>query len=256
MISSCLLRSVCLSLLLLPLSPTLSAVECRASSGPQRVALLELYTSEGCSSCPPADRWVSQLSAQGFAADRVIPLVLHVDYWDHIGWRDRFANPTYSARQRDMAKRAGLGVVYTPQVTINGRDFPRWSSATSFVQQIADNKQTARANIEVNLSRRAPDRWDASVSVSGQKEDLVLSVVLYENDLWSAVTTGENAGRRLRHDYVVREWRGPSRVGSVPWVQTLQLKPEWQSAKMGIVVFVQNPASGEVVQAMTIKMCG
>ena len=249
-------RLICGACLALLLSPTVSAMECSAASGPARVALLELYTSEGCSSCPPADRWISQLSAQGFAADRVIPLALHVDYWDYIGWRDRFANPVFTARQREMARLAGSGSVYTPQVAINGRDFRNWHSSGSFAQQIADMKQApARANIQLKLSKLAPDRVETSVSVSGQKENLVLYLALYENDISSTVASGENAGNKLRHDYVVREWRGPMRVGDAAWLQTLQLRPEWQSAKTGVVAFLQNPVSGEVVQALNLKMC-
>ena len=251
-----LLHGVCLGLLFSPLLPAASAVECRAVSGPQRVALLELYTSEGCSSCPPADLWLSQLGAQGFTADRVIPLAFHVDYWDYIGWRDRFTDPAFTLRQREIARLSGSRVVYTPQVTLNGRDFPRWSHATQFAQQFANTKQAATANIQVKFTRLASDRLEAQVSVSGQKQNLVLYLALYENDLKSTVESGENAGRTLRHDYVVREWRGPHPVGSTPWVQSLQLKSEWQNAKMGVVIFVQNPVSGEVVQAMTSKICG
>ena len=249
-------RLVCSTFLMLLLSPTVSAVECSAASGPARVALLELYTSEGCSSCPPADRWLSQLNAQGFTAERVIPLSLHVDYWDYIGWRDPFANPTFSMRQREMARLGRSGVVYTPQVMINGQDFRNWYSNGSFTRQIADLKQApARANIQLKLSRLASDRVETQVSVSGQKEDLVLYLALYENDLWSAVASGENSGNKLHHDYVVREWRGPISVAA-PSKQSIAFKPEWVAAKMGVVAFVQERASGEIVQALRLPLCG
>ena len=241
----------------LMLSPTLKAAECSAASGPARVALLELYTSEGCSSCPPADRWVSQLSAQGYTAERVIPLALHVDYWDYIGWRDRFANPAFSARQREMARLGRSTVVYTPQVMINGRDFRNWYSSGSFERQIAELKQEpARANIQLKLSRSTLDRVDTQVTVSGQKDNLVLYLALYENGLWSNVAAGENSGVKLHHDYVVREWRGPIRIGDAPLLQTLPIKPDWQSAKTGVVAFLQNAVNGEIVQAVQLKMCG
>lgn len=251
-----LLRLVVSATLALLLSPSVSAVECSAASGPARVALLELYTSEGCSSCPPADRWLSQFSAQGLAPERVIPLSLHVDYWDYIGWRDPFANPAFSARQREMARLARSGVVYTPQVTINGRDFRSWYSSGSFNKRIAETNQApARANIQLKLSRLTPDRVETNVSVTGQKEDLVLYLALYENDLWSAVASGENSGNKLHHDYVVREWRGPISVAA-PAKQTIAFKPEWVPAKMGVVAFVQERASGEIVQALRLPLCG
>lgn len=251
-----LLRLICGAYLALLLSPVAIAVECSAASGPARVALLELYTSEGCSSCPPADRWVSQLSAQGFNADRVIPLALHVDYWDYIGWRDPFANPGFSARQREMARLSRSSTVYTPQVMINGRDFRSWHSSGGFAREIEEMKQApARANIQLKLSKSGPDRVEALVSVTGRKDNLVLYLALYENDLWSAVSAGENSGVKLHHDYVVREWRGPLRVGDVALMQTLPLKPTWQSAKTGVVAFLQDANNGEVVQALQLKMC-
>lgn len=251
-----LLRLVYVTCLALLLSPAVLAVECSATSGPARVALLELYTSEGCSSCPPADRWVSQLASQGFTADRLIPLALHVDYWDYIGWRDRFANPVFSARQREMARLAGSGVVYTPQVMLNGRDFRSWFSSGSLASQLDDLKRApARANIQLKIFRLAADRVETHVSISGQKDNLVLYLALYENDLWSDVAAGENSGVKLHHDYVVREWRGPLRFADAPLIQTLQLKPEWNSAKTGVVAFLQNAVNGEVVQVLHLKMC-
>lgn len=247
------LYGACLALLL---SPAAIAVECSAASGPARVALLELYTSEGCSSCPPADRWLSQLNAQGFNADRVIPLSLHVDYWDYIGWRDPFANPAFSARQREMARLGRSSTVYTPQVMINGRDFRSWYSSGNFAREIESMKQApARANIQLKLSKTSTDRVEALVSVTGRKDNLVLYLALYENDLWSSVSAGENSGVKLHHDYVVREWRGPLRISDAVMSQTLLLKSSWQSVKTGVVAFLQDASNGEVVQAVQLKMC-
>src|SRR3954468_19444073 len=96
---------------------------CTAQSAAKTVALVELYTSEGCDSCPPADRWLSSLGAQGYAPDRIVPIALHVDYWDYIGWKDPYAHAAHSARQRKMARLARAAMVYTPQVLLQGRDF-------------------------------------------------------------------------------------------------------------------------------------
>src|SRR3954469_25856231 len=97
--------------------------KCTARSGDKTAALVELYTSEGCDSCPPADRWLSSLGAQGYAPDRIVPIALHVDYWDYIGWKDPYAHAAHSARQRKMARLARAAMVYTPQVLLQGRDF-------------------------------------------------------------------------------------------------------------------------------------
>ena len=85
---------------------TAQAMQCTAKSTDRTVALVELYTSEGCDSCPPADRWLSSLGPKGYAPDRVVPIALHVDYWDYIGWKDPYARQAHAARQRKMAKLA------------------------------------------------------------------------------------------------------------------------------------------------------
>src|ERR1700681_2545943 len=100
---------------------------CEAKSPAHAVALVELYTSEGCDSCPPADRWLSQID-DARDAHRVVALALHVDYWDRLGWKDRFASATYTERQREQTRRQGAAFVYTPQVLLDGRDFQEWRS--------------------------------------------------------------------------------------------------------------------------------
>lgn len=100
------------------------AGECAAKSCLTTVPLLELYTSESCSSCPPVDKWMS-----GIKADKVTPLAFHVDYWDYIGWKDRFSKEEYSDRQRKTAAFGGDGFVYTPQFVMNGRDFKGWDNS-------------------------------------------------------------------------------------------------------------------------------
>lgn len=244
------------SLSLLCGAPAL-ATECSGQSGPQRVALLELYTSEGCSSCPPADRWLGKLSVTGYSADRVIPLALHVDYWDYIGWKDRFAKPGFTARQREMAVLNHSGIVYTPQAILNGRDYRGWTSASRFEADIvAINRTPPRADIKLTLNRLAADTLEisAQAKATGQNH-AVMYVALYENDLTSVVNAGENGGATLHHDYVVREWLGPSPANE-SFTRKLALQPGWKAEKMGVATFVQNPGSGEVLQALALKICG
>lgn len=102
-----------------------AAAECAVTSGSQRVAVLELYTSEGCDSCPPADKWISELPAKKLNVDRVVPLAFHVDYWNQLGWIDPFSQPVFSARQRQHSKRRGVSFVVTPQLLLNGQDYRR-----------------------------------------------------------------------------------------------------------------------------------
>ena len=249
---------VWLALIALLFSALTNAVQCQVSSGPQRVALLELYTSEGCSSCPPADRWLSSIAHQGLGPDRVVPLALHVDYWDYIGWKDRFARPAFSARQREQVQATGGRVVYTPQVMLNGRDFRAWRSdaLTQAVDEI--NRSPAGADIRLSLKPVEKDRIEIAVTASAKVADrAALYVAVYQNDLSSDVRAGENSGSRLYHDYVVREWRGPILLSAAttPWQQAITLKPEWVAAKMGVVAFVQDTRNDEILQVLRLPLC-
>src|SRR5574337_408023 len=168
-----------------------AAADCRAiGEGP--VALVELYTSEGCSSCPPADRWLSGLG-HAPAPVRVIPLALHVPYWDYIGWQDRFANPAFEARQRRAARLSGSGFVYTPQVMLNGRDFRGWSQQAfesaldRLAAQPGDGNLTLAAHfVGVGV--------EASLSVRGPAGARVV-LVRYENGLASQVRADRKSTR-------------------------------------------------------------
>jgi hypothetical protein len=245
---------------LLPLTVA-AAPLCKAASGAQTAALLELYTSEGCSSCPPADQWVSGLTASGFTADKVIPLAFHVDYWDYIGWKDRYASPTYTQRQHELADIARARTVYTPQVILNGKDFRASSS------RLADAAKTinglpARAQIQIGLAERAPREWqissDISVPDASQQRDAAMYLALYENRLTSDVRAGENSGVLLKHDYVVREWVGPLALdgGKLSLNRNINLKPEQKTRDSGLVAIVQNRRTGEVLQALQLPYCG
>ena len=140
------------------LSPTAIALTnnklCSAQSTDHIVPLIELYTSEGCSSCPPADQWLSGLADQGFTNDKVIPLAFHVDYWDYIGWKDRFASPKFTARQRQVVDAGRAKFAYTPQVLFNGIDFGDWRNHASFAGAVlTSQKQQAHAKLSLILSQ-------------------------------------------------------------------------------------------------------
>ena len=240
-----------LLVLLFPTTQAAIASECAATSGTQRVVLIELYTSEGCSSCPPADRWLSTLASR-FPAERVIPLALHVDYWDYIGWKDRFAQPVFSARQREMVQASGGRVVYTPQFMLNGRDFAarRTDALARELAQVSRLPPMAEISLSLAVSPASLE-VTASAKASPGAE---LYLAVYQNELSSAVLAGENRGVRLQHDYVVREWRGPIKPG-MRSVQIFPFKADWSAAKMGVAAFVQNQSTGEIMQALRLPFC-
>lgn len=145
--------SLALSLLVAGAFPAIApAAPCRAQSGPGQTALIELYTSEGCSSCPPADRWLADLAAEPTLNGKAVLLALHVDYWDNLGWRDRFAQPDFSARQRNLVAAQGSTTVFTPQVLVNGRTALDWGRDAAFRQRIAAiNARSAVADLTLEI---------------------------------------------------------------------------------------------------------
>jgi len=131
---------------------------CSAVSPAHRAALVELYTSEGCDSCPPADNWLSRIDHER-QANTIIPLALHVDYWDDFAWRDRFAQAAFTARQRRLASKGGRHVVYTPEVFIAGEELRSWSSRSEFESRIQQlNAETPLADIHIDAHGSAPGR--------------------------------------------------------------------------------------------------
>ena len=227
------------------------------------MALLELYTSEGCSSCPPADNWLSGLPKKGLGSDKVVPLAFHVDYWDYIGWADRFAKPEYTQRQRDVARANRLSTIYTPQVVLNGHDFRHWYWSERSKGEIeAINAEKAKARIALTLY----DQTQLQISVNGKFAVLpkqhpsraAAFITLYQNKQSSEVSRGENAGRQLKHDYVVRGLHGPFSIGKDGMLEvnkTIQLNPGWDHANLGVVAFIQDQESGEILQTLARPVC-
>ncbi len=237
------------------------AAPCQARSGPQTTALVELYTSEGCDSCPPADRWLQGLQGRGLAPAKVVPLSLHVDYWDYIGWKDPYAQQRHADRQRKLAQVMRARIVYTPQVLLQGEDFRRWGTA-AFDDAVARiNARPARANLSLVLRAGRPDTLAAEVRAelldSAQQADAALYLASYENKLVSRVAAGENRGRTLTHDYVVLEWVGPIAFagGGIAERRVLPLLPKAVAANSGVAAFVQNRRTGEVLQALMLPAC-
>ena len=257
------------------------AAACSAVSPAHTLALAELYTSEGCDSCPPADRWMSGLTARGFGADKVVPLSLHVDYWDYIGWKDPFAQAQFTERQRQIARLANSNLVYTPQVVLAGRDFRGWAGGGFDAQVKAINARPARADIElamnvseskVNVTANATAK--AGGNATGAAGGTVIAgatstagnagtkpqlfVALIQNRIVSPVKAGENRGVTLKHDYVVREWLGPVAFGADGKARLEKIIIPPKSAPtndLGVVAFVQDGANGEVLQALKLEAC-
>ena len=248
----------------LALLPSAShAAQCTARSPTFTVALVELYTSQGCSSCPPADQWLSKLrKAQPNAA--VLPLSLHVNYWDYIGWKDPFAQQKFTDRQRVLSRLQGASGVYTPQVVLSAGDYREWWDEKSFAQDVAKiNRQPAAALIDIEA---ADSTVSGQLRISGKAKTAVtepaeLFLAVFENGISNHVARGENAGATLKHEHVVRQWIGPIAIkdGQASVDDTIKISTTNKAAgpgstasgssTFGLAAFVQT-RSGKVLQAV------
>ena len=226
---------------------------CSVESGPQPAVVVELFTSQGCSSCPPADQWLSTLRERH--GDKVIPLSMHVGYWDYIGWKDPFARREFNDRQQLLADAGGSHSVYTPGVFVQGRELRDWSRPGAFdaaVRTALQRPATARLNVAVeSLTADA-----VQVRVRGEApESARLWLGLVQSGLATAVSAGENRGATLRNDYVVRDWRGPFSVAAA--TQTLRFpNPDVRPSvarSWAVVALVDSP-NGATLQAARLPL--
>jgi len=246
--------------IVLILVPAVPHAECRAASAKATVALIEMYTSEGCDSCPPADRWLAGLKL-GNAATPAVALAFHVDYWDRLGWHDRFSNASFTRRQYEQASRRGDGFVYTPQVLLQGRDFESWHGGDQSAAAIASiNARPARAAIELSAQTIERDAVivDLHVQVPEARDRAyaVAAVALTQDGLASDVKAGENAGKRLTHEHVVRAFEPGLSVGPAgDFHQNVRFALPADRGPLSIVAFAENARTGEVLQALALPLC-
>jgi len=220
--------------------------------------LVELFTSEGCSSCPPADRFLQKLDAQPIAGAEIIVLSEHVDYWNHIGWKDPYSSPFYSDRQSAYAHRFGLDSVYTPQMVVDGTsEFVGNNSelaAKAFAKALGTSKISIHlSSISANASNILHAHLETGTledSFGSRQADVYVAVAL--NHAESQVSAGENAGHRLTHVSVVRSITkiGVLKRGQVV-AQDVQLKlePGSDTGNLRLIAFVQEPRQGRVLGA-------
>ena len=194
------------------------AQRCEARSAARPPAIVELYTSEGCSSCPPADRWLTGLKGRG----DVLALAFHVNYWDRLGWPDRFATPATTERQHQLAQGSGSGYVYTPQVIVNGADLRQWSGSTPHALPATPVTLELQRNGTTVTARVGTAAGAASNASSGKRTGQLAGYwAVLEDGHTSRVRAGENAGQVLRHDHVVVQYQPvqPWSADAVPAVQ-------------------------------------
>jgi hypothetical protein len=210
--------------------------------------LVELFTSEGCSSCPPADRLLARFAAeQPVPGALVVPLSLHIDYWNRLGWEDPFSSPSSTARQAAYAARfSGAGRVYTPQMIVDGRAEFVGSDERTARRAIEESAREAKAFVRVATEAVAGSARVTVAGARGEGADVILAVT--EDAVASTVTRGENAGKRLSHAAVARELRV---VGTVDargrFDANVALAAIRGTGPRHVLAFVQEPGTGRVL---------
>jgi hypothetical protein len=213
---------------------------CAAQSAATLTPVIELYTSEGCSSCPPADQWMSTLKP-AHAKGQVVAQAFHVNYWDYIGWKDPFAAPQYTQRQRQISAASKLDGIYTPQLVKNGltvRDYVRPGASST------------PALAQISLSQTAPDSFEAAITPNDDKANWTAYYTVTEHGHVSRVTAGENKGETLAHDFVVRQYVA---LGSYAGMQKLKINalPGSDKNPRQINLVVTDSKTGRPLQALS-----
>ncbi len=213
--------------------------------------LVELFTSEGCSSCPPADRVLSQLEKQQpNDAAEIITLALHVDYWNYLGWRDEFSQKQFSERQNGYAERFKLDSIYTPQMVVDGQTQFVGSNLGTANKAISDSAKNQKATIEISS---ADNKLKVKITDAPAHDDSYIWLAIAEDDLKTNVRRGENGGKTLDHVSVVREMKLLGNLAAADKTfeaeTALQLDSAWKNENLKFVVFVQGKDSKKVFGA-------
>ncbi|MBW4933184.1 DUF1223 domain-containing protein [Marinobacter sp. F4206] len=207
-------------------------------SGPVKTDVIELFTSEGCSSCPPADRWLSSLKEDPDLFTGFIPVAFHVDYWDYIGWKDQFAKPEYSKRQRAYVREGRVSQSYTPGLVVNSSEWRGWFRGL--------RRWNSEKTEPGTLTARLDEKRDLQVQFDGANAGN-LTVALLGMGLTTEVRAGENRGRKLTHDFVVLSMHTAS--GANHWALELPNIPDAGQAQTAMAIWVTPEDSMKIIQA-------
>lgn len=218
--------------------------------------VIELFTSQGCSSCPPADRLLGEVGRDSKLAGQVMALSYHVDYWNRIGWEDPFSSPAWTERQHAYGRALRISNVYTPQAIVNGVDQFVGSDIGEMNRAIAAAKPPL-ADVTVSMDRdgaRLRVTVGAKMFADADAAEYFVYVALAEREITTKVLRGENSGRTLVNDHVVRELdrslRLVGRKGNEGRADvTFDLDPSWQADRLEVVAFVQDPKTMRIVGA-------
>ena len=209
--------------------------------------VVELYTSQGCSSCPPADALFGELTRE----PGIVALSFHVDYWNYLGWSDPFSNKKFTYRQKGYAMSFRQTGVYTPQMVIQGRRGEVGSDRRSVMQAIADARKVKPA-ATVLLETLGGNRLRATVTAAAEAKGAEIWLALFDRRHSTKIPRGENEGKTLANFHVVREWRKVGEVGGEKTELTLAAAGEKGEKRGGAAVIVQQPKAGPILGASLV----
>jgi hypothetical protein len=212
-------------------------------------AVVELFTSEGCSSCPPADDAVAKLLKAH--SSNVYVLGYHVDYWDNLGWKDSFSNAAYTQLQRDYAKTFKLSSVYTPQVVVNGTE-QFVGSNESKLNTVVNNSLQQSSNIKLNVDAKAGDDHEITVHFSTDAANANVHVALIQLYATDKIQRGENSGATLHHVNIVRDIK--IEAASENGVAVLKLPDNLNRENCKVIAFVQNKNDEKIIAASEVSI--
>lgn len=212
-------------------------------------AVIELFTSEGCSSCPPADEAIAALEKQYDGP--VMVLEFHVDYWDRLGWRDPFSNAAYTSRQQEYGAHFNLQSIYTPQAIINGKmEFV--GSDKEKINNAIKTELTGLGNRKIELTARLDNGGSIQVVYKADLQtNNVLNIALVQLHAETNVKAGENAGKQLRHNNIVRDFVSNSLPSGIA---TLHVPKGYNSKDYNIIAFIQDSKSRNILGALNYKL--
>jgi hypothetical protein len=244
------------ALLLAAICVSIVVAKTTAPDVPRKVVVVELFTSEGCSSCPPADELLGRLRQDLSAKNiQVIPLGFHVDYWDGLGWKDRFSSADFTQRQEQYARALNVDGPYTPEMVVDGAQEFVGNDAGK-AQRVVSQEAGQSAIATVKISSASADQLSVQVNAPPSSGDALVTLAITEDDLTTQVGSGENGGRTLHHAAVVRELRQLGRLheGSFEGTAQLKLQKEWKLQDLRAVVFVQQAPSGKIEGASSVAL--
>jgi hypothetical protein len=228
------------------LGPARAEVSQLFESGPAQVHLIELYTSEGCSSCPPAEKWLNQFTTSPDLWKRVVPVAFHVDYWDGLGWPDIFASRAFTERQYGYAAHWGNSSVYTPGIVVDGRE----GNSTFNPDALSGDASVNAGKLKVQILGKSV--MVTFVTTQKFPRTLQCQVALLGNGIRSEIKRGENGGQTLIHDFVVLKMNTASLVATTDgmiYSATLTLPEREVPCRRALAVWVEDPAVGRPLQA-------